>query len=60
MFCKLISSCLNGFKSIEVHVEVDVCDGLPSFEIVGLPDNSVRESKERVKSAIKIVDLLFP
>ena len=34
MFCKLISSCLNGFKSIEVHVEVDVCDGLPSFDIV--------------------------
>lgn len=60
MFCKLISSCLNGFKSIEVHVEVDVCDGLPSFEIVGLPDNSVRESKERVKSAIKNSGFAFP
>ena len=60
MFCKLISSCLNGFKSIEVHVEVDVCDGLPSFEIVGLPDSSVRESKERVKSAIKNSGFAFP
>ena len=60
MFCKLISSCLNGFQSIEVHVEVDLCDGLPSFEIVGLPDSSVRESKERVKSALKNSGFTFP
>lgn len=60
MFCKLISCCLNGFESIEVNVEVDLCDGLPSFEIVGLPDNAVRESKERVKSAIKNSGLEFP
>lgn len=60
MFCKLISSCLNGFETIEIHVEVDLCDGLPSFEIVGLPDSSVRESKERVKSALKNSGFSFP
>lgn len=60
MFCKLISSCLNGLESIEVNVEVDICDGLPSFEIVGLPDSAVRESKERVKSAIKNSGFNFP
>lgn len=60
MFCKLISCCLNGLESIEVNVEVDLCDGLPSFEIVGLPDSAVRESKERVKSAIKNSGFNFP
>lgn len=60
MFCKLISCCLNGFEAIEVNVEVDLCDGLPSFEIVGLPDSAVKESKERVKSAIKNSGFDFP
>lgn len=60
MFCKLISCCLNGLECIEVNVEVDLCDGLPSFEIVGLPDSTVREAKERVKSAIKNSGFEFP
>ena len=60
MFCKLISYCLNGLESVQMGVEVDLCDGLPSFDIVGLPDSAVRESKERVKSAIKNSGYEFP
>ena len=41
---------LNGFL---ISVQVDVSGGLPSWELVGLPDTSIRESKERVKTAIK-------
>nr|WP_307989992.1 YifB family Mg chelatase-like AAA ATPase [uncultured Niameybacter sp.] len=60
MFCKLISSCLNGLEAVQIGVEVDLCDGLPSFDIVGLPDSAVRESRERVKSAIKNSGYDFP
>ena len=41
---------LNGYK---VDVQVDVSNNMPKWEIIGLPDNSIRESKERVKAAIK-------
>ncbi len=44
---------LNGIEGYLVDVQVDVSEGLPSWEVVGLPDISVRESKERVKVAIK-------
>ena len=60
MFCKLISCCLNGLEAVQIGVEVDLCDGLPSFDIVGLPDSAVRESRERVKSAIKNSGYDFP
>ncbi len=60
MFCKLNSYSLNGVNTIHVDVEVDICDGLPGFEIVGLPDSAVRESRERVKSAIKNSGFKFP
>ena len=43
-----------------VDVEVDISQGLPSFDIVGLPDTSVREAKERVLSAIKNVGFELP
>lgn len=36
-----------------MNVEVDISSGMPSWEIVGLPDTSIRESRERVKTAIK-------
>ncbi|MCI8547020.1 MAG: YifB family Mg chelatase-like AAA ATPase [Clostridia bacterium] len=41
---------LNGYK---IDVQVDVSNNMPKWEIIGLPDNSIRESKERVKAAIK-------
>ena len=60
MFCKLNSYSLNGVDTIHVDVEIDICDGLPGFEIVGLPDSAVKESRERVKSAIKNSGFKFP
>ncbi|PHV71100.1 magnesium chelatase [Sporanaerobium hydrogeniformans] len=60
MFCKLNSFSLNGVDTLPVEVEVDLSDGLPGFDIVGLPDSAVKESKERVKSAIKNSGFKFP
>ena len=47
------SIALNGLQGYLVSTQVDVSSGLPSFEIVGLPDVTVKESKERIKTAIK-------
>ena len=47
------SMALHGLDGYLISVQVDVAPGMPCFEIVGLPDASVRESKERVKTAIK-------
>jgi len=49
------SIALNGLDGYVVNVQVDVSAGIPSWEIVGLPDTSIKESKERVKTAIKNV-----
>lgn len=60
MLAKINSCGLFGIDGYIVDVEVDVCNGMPSFEIVGLPDNAVKESKERVRTAIKNSGLEFP
>jgi len=52
--------CLIGIDGVLVEVEADLQAGLPSFSIVGLPDAAVKESKERVKAAIKSVINAFP
>lgn len=54
------STVLHGLDGQIVEVEVDVSKGLPSFDIVGLPDASVREAKDRVRAAIKNSGLEFP
>ena len=54
------SSALHGVDGITVLVETDISNGLPAFEIVGLPDSAVKESKERVRSALKNTGLNFP
>lgn len=46
------SSNLVGIDSFLVKVEVDVSNGIPSFNIVGLPGKEIKEARERVKSAI--------
>ena len=43
-----------------VDVEVDISNGLPSFDVVGLPDEAVKESRERVRAAMKNSELEFP
>ena len=47
------SMSLQGLEGFLVDVQVDVSAGMPNFEVVGLPDATVREAKERVKTAIK-------
>lgn len=60
MAIKILSGTHNGLKGIIVEVEVDITRGMPSFVIVGLPDASIKESKERVRSAIINSGYKFP
>ena len=60
MLAKVKSYGLIGIDGYLVDVEVDINNGLPGFETVGLPDSAVKESKERVKSAIKNSALEYP
>lgn len=59
-FIKVRSGGIWGIEGYEVSVEIDVSPGLPSFTIVGLPDSAIKESKERVRSAIKNLGFSFP
>ena len=60
MLSKLYSATVFGVDAYMVEVEVDVRPGLPLFNIVGLPDTAVQESRERVRSAIKNSEFEFP
>ena len=60
MLAKVRSSALFGIDAILVEVEVDIAPGLPQFATVGLPDGAVKESKDRVKSALKNSGYDFP
>jgi len=60
MLFKIASASLIGIDSYLVDVEVDISLGLPGFVTVGLPDASVRESKERVRAALKNCGYKFP
>jgi magnesium chelatase family protein len=60
MMVRLHSADLNGIEAVSVEVEVDVQLGLPSYITVGLPDAAVKESRERVKSAILNSGFQFP
>lgn len=53
MLSVIKSMCLYGLEGLLIDVEVDVSAGLPCWDIVGLPDTSIKESKERVRTAIK-------
>ncbi|HIT72360.1 MAG TPA: magnesium chelatase, partial [Candidatus Fimicola cottocaccae] len=60
MLSKIISCALFGIDGNRIDVEVDISNGMPAFDIVGLPDSAVKESKERVKTAIKNSNISFP
>ena len=60
MLAKVLSSAVIGIDAFLVEVEVDITSGLPTFTTVGLPEASVKESKERVKSAITNSGYRFP
>lgn len=60
MLSKVYSCCFFGMDGYCVEIETFISNGLPSCQIVGLPDAAVNESKERVRSAIKNSGMEFP
>jgi len=60
VLAKALSCAVVGLESALVEVEVDLSPGLPSFQIVGLPDTAVQEARERVRAAIKNSGGQFP
>ena len=60
MSVKIISATHQGLDGVLINVEVDIMKGMPTFTIVGLPDASVREAKERVRAAIVNSGFEFP
>ena len=60
MFSRVKSVGIFGIDSYMIEVEADISNGLPSFEIVGLPDTAVKESRDRVRAAIKNCGFKFP
>ena len=60
MVCKTITGTTIGLNAYKIEVEVDSINSLPNISIVGLPDNAVSESKERLRSAIKNSGYTFP
>lgn len=60
MFAKTMSMGLVGIDGFPVTVEADLSQGLPGFDVVGLPDTAVRESRDRVRAAIKNNGFEYP
>ena len=60
MFAKVSSLGLFGLNAFHVDVEIDISRGQPQFDIVGLPDTVVRESRERIKAALRACNISFP
>ena len=60
MLAKVCSAAVNGLEAYPVQVEVDLAGGLPLFTVVGLPDATVRESRDRVRSALRNSGFSFP
>lgn len=60
MLSKLSTVAFNGIDTKDVSVEVQVASGLPNFVIVGLPDKSIAESKERIRASFSHVGLTLP
>ena len=60
MLAKVRSVALVGLDAHLIDVEVDIAGGLPQFSVVGLPDATVRESRDRVRSALKNTGFHFP
>ena len=60
MLARVETAAVVGLSAVPVTAEVDISDGLPALSIVGLPDATVRESKERIRSAIKNSRFAWP
>ena len=60
MLATIESATVVGVDAYRVHVEIDVSRGFPTFQLVGLPDASIRESRDRVRAAMRNCDYEFP
>ncbi len=60
MFAKVSSLGLFGLNAFHVDVEIDISRGNPQFDIVGLPDAVVRESRDRIRTALRACSISFP
>lgn len=60
MLAKVNSGCVVGIDAYSIDVEVDVAHGMPAFSVVGLPDAAIRESRDRIRAAIKNSGFVFP
>ena len=60
MVCKIKCAAITGIDTQPVIVETDICNGLPSFDMVGLLASNIKESRERVRTAIKNSGFMIP
>lgn len=60
MICSVHTMGLNGISGSHITVECYISNGLPAFDIVGLPDAAVKEARERVRAAVKTSGMKFP
>lgn len=60
MFAKVASLGLFGLNAFPVDAEIDISRGQPHFDIVGLPDTTVRESRDRIRAALRACGISFP
>ncbi|HRR42682.1 MAG TPA: magnesium chelatase domain-containing protein, partial [Syntrophales bacterium] len=60
LIIKVLSSTVIGIESFPVDVEVDISPGLPQFSTVGLPDTAVKESRDRIRAAVRNSGYEFP
>lgn len=60
MLSKIKTMSLLGLDGYLVEIQTDISNGIPEFDIVGLPDTTVKESKKRIKTAIKNSGIEFP
>ena len=60
MLARVLSCALSGLQGIPLEIEVDIHQGMPSFEIIGLPGPSVKEARERVRAAVRNSGFKFP
>lgn len=60
MFCRVHSGAIHGVEGIQIEVEVDLSDGLPSLNMVGMLSAEIKESSERVRTALKNSQFSIP
>ena len=60
MQARINTIAFSGLEVLDVDLQVQISSGMPAFNIVGLPDKAVAESKERVRAAFSAVGISFP